>query len=135
MAARNFHWTRGRKLTADEKAAISRRCDDIIERVFRPRYLPEIRPTQFNYPIDLFGKWLGSKHRFITRYRSGFEDNAGWEFDKGYARLDHCEEAIDELRFNVMWHRHTGQWWPISRAVSLEEALHEIETNGILHPI
>ena len=49
------------------------------------------------------------------------------EFDAGYARLDHVEESIQELRFDVMWHRHTGQWWRLHAALTLDEALAEVE--------
>jgi hypothetical protein len=45
-----------------------------------PRFLSTIRPTQFNYPIDILGKWHGTKCRFIQRFRSGFQENLG-EFD------------------------------------------------------
>lgn len=76
----------------------------------------------------------GSRYSFITRYRSGFLDNAGKEFDSAFTRLDHVEELIAETRFDVMWHRHTGQWWPLYSSVTLEEALRLIETEPLLQP-
>jgi hypothetical protein len=91
--------------------------------VLKPRFLPEIRPTPFNYPIDILGKWRGKKYSFIQRYRSGFPDNLGEEFSSEYARLDHVEECVKEMRFNLMWHRHTGQWLCLHRAVKLDRAL------------
>ncbi|NQW54914.1 MAG: hypothetical protein HQ465_27120 [Rhodospirillales bacterium] len=114
-------------LTADEKAAIGARCERLISDKLKPLYLPEVRPTEFNYPIDMFGRWRGSKYSFIVRFRSGWPDNLGEEFDAGYARLDHVEESIQELRFDVMWHRHTGQWWRLHAALMLDEALPEVE--------
>ena len=93
-----------------------------------------IRPTEFNYPVDIFGKWRGSKYSFTTRYRSGFPENVGEEFDSAFARLDHVEECIEETRFDVMWHRHTGQWWRTHPSVTLEEALRLIETERVLQP-
>ena len=95
-------WVRVRKLTAEDKALIGARCDAFIADVLKPRFLPEVRSTQFNYPIDLFGKWRGSKYSFVIRYRSGWEDNAGEEFDSAWARLDHDEESLSETRFHVM---------------------------------
>jgi hypothetical protein len=56
--------------------------------------------------VDLYGKWHGGLYRFIQRYRSGYADYRGWEFEVPFARLDFL--APD--RFDVMWHRHTGQW-------------------------
>ena len=51
--------------------AITAACDKFIAEVLRPRFLPEICRTTFNYPVAINGKWHGNKHRFITRYRSG----------------------------------------------------------------
>lgn len=121
-------------LTSGEKAAIAASCDNYIAETLKPRFLPEIRPTEFNYPVDIFGKWRGNKYSFITRYRSGFPDNAGEEFDSAFTRLDHVEECLAEIRFDVMWHRHTGQWFRLHAAVTLEEALRLIETDGMLQP-
>ena len=53
-----------------ERAATAAACDKFIAEVLKPRFLPEIRPSEFNYPISIYGKWHGSKYRFITRYRS-----------------------------------------------------------------
>ena len=64
----------GRRPPEREKQAISEACQAFIEQVLKPRFLPEIRPTDFNYPIDIFGKWHGGKYRFIQRFRSDRED-------------------------------------------------------------
>jgi hypothetical protein len=127
-------WVRVRELTKEEKAAIQQRCDAFISGILLPRFLPEIKPTQWNYPIAFSGKWRGSKYSFITRYRSGWDDNAGEEFDSAWVRLDHDEECLAEPRFHIMWHRHTGQWFPYHLSATLHEALHMIETDPILHP-
>lgn len=68
------------------------------------------------------------------RYRSGFPHNAGEEFDAPFARLDHIAELHSETRFDVMWHRHTGQRVLIHPAATLDEALELIETNPVLQP-
>ena len=127
-------WVRVKPLDAAEKAAIAARCDRFIAEVLRPRFLPAIRPTAFNYPIDIFGRWRGDKYSFVTRYRSGFAENAGEEFDSAFTRLDHLEECLAETRFDVMWHRHTGQWFRLFPSVTLDEALRLVENEGLLHP-
>jgi hypothetical protein len=60
----------GNKPSTAEKAAINATCETFIAGVLRPRFLPEIRPTEFNYPVAIHGKWRGNKYRFLTRYRS-----------------------------------------------------------------
>ena len=130
--ARQRVWVR--VLPAEEKHVIAAACGRFIAGVLKPRFLPQIRPTSFNYPVDLFGKWRGSRYSFILRYRSGFPENLGEEFDSAFARLDHVEERIAETRFDVMWHRHTGQWLRLHSAVPLEQALSLIETEPALWP-
>jgi hypothetical protein len=134
VAKQNRKWVRVRTLAAEEKAAISATCDRFIAETLKPRFLPEIRRTPFNYPIDIFDKWRANKYSFITRYRSGFSDNEGEEFDAAFTRLDHFEESLAGIRFDVMWHRHTGQWWRLHSSVTLEEALHLIDTKPMLQP-
>ena len=131
---RESRWVRAKRLEAAEKAAIAASCDRFIAETLKPRFLPAIRPTQFNYPVDIFGKWRGSKYSFITRYRSGFPDNSGEEFDSAFTRLDHLEECVAETRFDIMWHRHTGQWFRLFASVALEDALRLIEKEGLLQP-
>jgi len=129
-----LRWVRVKPLDTAEKAAIASACDRFISETLKPRFLPAIRPTRFNYPIDIFGKWRGGKYSFITRYRSAFPDNAGEEFDLAFARLDHVEECVTETRFDIMWHRHTGRWFRLFSSVALGQALRLIEEEGLLHP-
>jgi hypothetical protein len=132
MARRKGIWVK--TLGAEEKAAIAARCERFIAEVLKPRFLPEVRPTPFNYPIDIVGKWRGSKYSFITRYRSGFPENLGEEFDAPFTRLDHAYGHTADVRFDVMWRRHTGQWWRLYSAVKLEKALRLIEGDLNLQP-
>jgi hypothetical protein len=122
-------------LTKEEKAAIAAICERFIADTLKPRFLPVARTTKFNYPVDIFGKWRGNKYSFITRYRSGFPENLGAEFDAAFTRLDHVEEHRAENRSDVMWHRHTGQWFRLHAAVTLDEALHFISTDELLQPV
>src|SRR5438552_3125520 len=124
-SARTRHSVRAGPLTPEDKAGITAECEDFISRL-KLRFLPEIRATPFNYPVDIFGKWRGSKYSFITRYRSGHAENRGEEFDAPFARLDHVEECFAEIRFDVMWKRHTGEWYRLHRSLTLKNALTEI---------
>jgi hypothetical protein len=132
MAKQERRWVRVKALAVEEKVAVAAACDCFIAETLKPRL--KVSPTPFNYPIDIFGRWRGSKYSFITRYRSGFPENRGDEFDAAFTRLDHVEECVTETRFDVMWHRHTGQWWRLHSSVTLEEALHLIETKKLLQP-
>jgi hypothetical protein len=39
-----------------ERMAITVTCQRFIDEFLKPRFLPAIRPTEFNYPIDILGK-------------------------------------------------------------------------------
>ena len=135
MAKRAGEWVRVKMLAAEEKTLLSARFERFIAERLKPRFLAKVRPTQFNYPVDILGKWRGSNYSFITRYRSGRPENAGEEFDAAFTRLDHVEEHLGDLRFDVMWHRHTGQWFRLHALVTLDEALRLVESEELLWPL
>ena len=113
-----------------EKASVTKACERLIEAFFKPRFLPAIQPTTFNYPVDILGKWHGTKYRFIQRYRSGFPENLSEEFDAPFARLD----WISPDRFDIQWHRHTGAWFRVHRNLALANAIETLKSDGLLHP-
>lgn len=113
-----------------EKRAIIAACEAFIRDVLKPRFLPAVRPTEWNYPIDIRGDWKGGRYRFIQRYRSGFADNRGEEFDAPFARID----RMGPDNFDIYWMRHTGQWWRLHIGVTLAEALHILATDEVLYP-
>jgi hypothetical protein len=50
-----------------EKQAIVAACDAFIRDVLKPLFLPEVRPTEWNYVIDIYWKWAAGRYRFIQR--------------------------------------------------------------------
>ena len=134
MAKQQRVWMRVRQLSRKEKDDIAEVCRRFIDERLKPRFLSEIRPTKFNYPVDLHGRWRGHSYSFLTRYRSGLAENLGEEFDAPFARLDHVEEKFDRVLFDVMWPRHTGRFWPLRTEVTLDEALEIIEKEELLWP-
>jgi hypothetical protein len=113
-----------------EKRRIVATCEAFIRDVLKPRFLPQIKPTEWNYPIDIFGVWAGGRYRFMQRFRSGHKDNLGEEFDDPFTRI----VRVGPDSFDVDWMRHTGQWWRLYRGVTLAEAFKIIEKDGHLHP-
>jgi hypothetical protein len=93
------------KPSANEKAAIGRTCERFIEEVLKPRFLSEIRPTEWNYPVDIFGSWHGRSYRFIQTFRNDCPDRyVVSRFDHPFARIEY--EGPD--RFTLSYMRHTG---------------------------
>jgi hypothetical protein len=114
-----------------EKQAIIAACEAFVRDVPKPRFLPEITPTAWNYVIDIHGAWAAGRYRFMQRYRSGMEHVHGEEFDAPFARID----RMGRDAFDIHWMRHTGTWWRLYSGVTLVEALHILETDAVLHPV
>ena len=123
-------WVFAPTITEAEKREIVAACERFIAEVLKPRFLPEVRPTVWNYPVDIRGHWRSNRYRFVQRYRSDRPDAIEPEFDAPFA----CIEWTAPETFNVAWHRHTGEWRTLFTRVSLEESLRLIETEGLLHP-
>jgi hypothetical protein len=134
--ARQKQWIRTtrapRPAPADEveKRAIISAGETFIREVLRPRFLPEISPTEWNYAVDIHGAWAAGRYRFMQRYRSGMEHNRGEEFDVPFARID----RMGRDHFDIYWMRHTGKWWRLHAGVTLADARRILETDGVLHP-
>jgi hypothetical protein len=122
--------TTAKKLSEAEKAHITAVCQRFIDEILKPRFLPTIVPTRFNYCVDIQGKWQGPRYRFTQRYRSGFPENLGEEFDAPFVRFD----WISHDRFDIQWHRHTGAWFCLHRGQTLTQALKTFEAEEVLHP-
>jgi hypothetical protein len=61
MRKRNWVWAprRVRALPPeDEKAAIVAACDKFVVEFLKPRFLPSIRASEFNCPIDIYESGL-----------------------------------------------------------------------------
>ena len=133
MARRVWVYVGGRagsKPPSAEKAAITVACERLIAEVLRPRFLPEIRPFTFSYPVAIEGKWHGNKYRFFTRYHSDDPHSLATEFDAPFARLDYVSRDC----FDVLWQRHTGEWHRVFERLSLTEALHRIASEPYFQP-
>jgi hypothetical protein len=77
----------GQKPPTPEKEVITAACERFLAEVLRPRFLPEIQPTSFNYPVAITGKWHGNKYRFLQRFRSDSPDAIEPEFEAPLPRL------------------------------------------------
>ena len=117
-------------IPASEKEAITIACESLIANFFIQKFLPEIRPTEFNYGIAIYGKWLGDSYRFITRYHSDGPNSITPEFEAPFTRLQYVRKNC----FDLSYMRHTGQWHRLFERLSLAEALESIETMIHFHP-
>ena len=128
--ARKAKARNNKSIPPSEKEVITAACENLIASFFIPKFLPEIRPTEFNYGIAIYGKWHGNSYRFITRYRSDSPNSITPEFDAPFTRLEYVSKDC----FGLSYMRHTGQWHRLFERLSLAEALESIETMIHFHP-
>jgi hypothetical protein len=79
----------------------------LIADVLLPKYLPEVTPSEFNYPI--YGKWHGNKYRFITRYRSDQPSSFTPEFEAPFARLGGEQRRVSHRNERPGGYARAGQ--------------------------
>jgi len=113
-----------------DKPNIDAACRRFIDEVLKPRFMREVRSTQFNYPIDIRGRWHRANFRFIQRYRVREPNPDGEEFDAPFTRL----EYISPDQFGLSYFRHTEQWWPLYKGVTLAKALSLMQEDELLWP-
>jgi hypothetical protein len=81
MPKREYRWVPANPLDQQRKAEITSACECLITEILKPRYLHEVRPADRNYPVDIRGRWRGRAYSFLVRFRSGYQENAGEEYD------------------------------------------------------
>ncbi|WP_294538280.1 hypothetical protein [uncultured Rhodoblastus sp.] len=106
-------------------------CEAFIRDVLKPRFLPEIRPTEFNYCVDIFGEWRAGRYRFMQRYRSDAPNRIRDEFDAPFVRIDY----IGPDHFDIYWMRHNNHWHPVFQGVALKQAFELMIDVPTLHPL
>jgi hypothetical protein len=111
-------WTkRGGAAPPREKQAIVAACVTFIRDVLKPPFLPLVRPTEWKYVIDIHGAWAAGRYRFMQ------------------LPIGHGAQSRRRVRRRLRPHRHTGKWWRLYAGLTLDEAPHVLESDGILHPV
>jgi hypothetical protein len=113
------------------KLAIIAACEAFVRDVLKPRFLPEIQPTEFNYCVDIFGEWRAGRYRFMQRYRSDAPNRIRDEFNAPFVRIDY----IGPDNFDLFWMRHNDQWHPVAQGLTLKQAFEMMIDIPTLHPL
>ncbi|NDJ20512.1 hypothetical protein GS682_02410 [Nostoc sp. B(2019)] len=120
------------QVSISEKQLIEQQCNDLIVTELKPKFILS-RPEDYewNYLVDIFGKWYRNYFYFCSIYNYPGENAISPSFESRFVRLEYTGKDC----FNVAYMRHTGQWWQIMQDLSLEECLSEIRNNPLLQPI
>ncbi len=119
------------KVPESEKQLISEKCNELIETELKPKHIkPASTDNDWNYLVDIFGKWYGNYFYFCSTYNCPSPRAISPSFETKFARL----EYVGKDSFNIAYMRHTGKWWEIFQGLTLGQCLEEMKTNVILHP-
>ena len=106
------------------KVEVERICNELVESVLKPEYIKsQPKNKRFNYVADIFTKWYRNYFYFCSKYRCPHPNAISPFFESKFARL----EYVAEDSFNLSYMRHTGQWWEISREITLDECIKKIK--------
>ncbi len=102
------------------KIEVQTKADQLIETVLKPKHVqPPPRDNDFNYIVDLFGRWYRHYFYFCAKYRSPGPNAIAPFFETKFARLEYAGGN----RFHLSFMRHTDEWVQLYLNVSLDECL------------
>src|SRR5579884_4212007 len=89
------------------KAEVTTKANELIETVLKSRYVKEPPENpQFNYAVDVYGKWFRKAFYFCAVYRVADPQASEPSFEVNVARMQYAGDR----RFHLSYMRHTGQW-------------------------
>jgi len=113
------------------KKQATARADEIIETVFKPRYVkPPPRKARFNYIVDIYTRWHKNCLYFRARYASPGPNALSPFFEHNFTRLEYMRTG----RSNLAYMRHTGRWWVVFEDLPMEEAFVTVRGQVLFHP-
>jgi hypothetical protein len=113
------------------KATVTARASELIADVLQPKYvLPPPDNPQWNYIVDLYGKWYQRYFYFCATYRVASPAASTPTFEVKFARLEYAGGQ----HFHLAFPQHTGQWVELYRDLPLEECLTAIQDEPFFMP-
>jgi hypothetical protein len=89
------------------KKEVSTQANELIETVLKPKYIqPPPENSQFNYIVDIYGKWYHKAFYFCAEYHVAGPNPIEPSFEAKFARMQYAGNR----RFHLLFMRHTGQW-------------------------
>jgi len=128
-----YTWARAKPAKVPDalRSEVTEKAKALIEEHIRPEHVkPPPKNPRFNYVEDIFTKWHGRYFYFMAKYACPGPDRISPFFEIGFARL----EYIGGNRFDLAYFRHTGKWWPVFSAMTLDDALDLVRSEGLFNP-
>ena len=118
------------KIPDDLKAELTENAEQLLQE-WRPKYIKPPPPGyQFNYIVELYGKWFRSYFYFCAKYACPGPTALSPSFEARFTRL----EYVGDRQFNVAFMRHTGQWVETEQGLTIDQCLRSIREDGFYQP-
>ena len=131
----NPHHKSGQKVPEMVKLELEKYAKILIASVLKPKYIKGPPKNQnWNYIVDIFGKWHGNSFNFISKYACPAPNAISPFFDVRFARMEYSEGNDKTLKFNIYLMRHTGKWFEIASNITMKECFEKITEGGLFTP-
>ena len=118
------------KVPTDVKAAVTEQAEHLLAE-WRPRYITPPPPGyQFNYIVELYGKWFRSYFYLCAKYACPGPTALSSFFEARFARL----EYVGDRRFNLAFMRHTGQWVELEQGLTMDQCFQSLREESFYQP-
>src|SRR5256714_11711989 len=105
------------------KMEVTTKANELIETVLKPRYIqPPPENPQFNYVVNIYGKWYHKAFYFCAEYRVAGPNPIGSSFEAKFARMQYAGNQ----RFHLSFMRYTGQWIQLYTDLTVDECIETI---------
>jgi hypothetical protein len=105
------------------KTTVTAKANELIETVLKPKHLkPPPDNPQFNYIVDIYGKWYRHYFYFCAKYNVPGPNALFPSFEAKFARMEYAGSN----RFHLSFMRYTGEWVGLYAGLSLDECLASI---------
>jgi hypothetical protein len=113
------------------KVEVTTKANELIETVLKPKYIqPPPENPQFNYIVDIYGKWYQRYFYLCATYQVPRPDAEVTSFEVKFARMEYAANN----HFHLSFIRHTGQWVELYTGMPLDECLASIQNDEFFFP-
>lgn len=114
------------------KMEVTTKADELIETVLKPQHIqPPPENAQFNYVVNIYGKWQQKAYYFCAEYRVGGPDPIQPSFEEKFARMQYAGGQ----RFHLAYMRYIGQWVQLFTDLTVDECIETVRDDPNFHAI
>ncbi len=113
------------------KREVTTKANELLETVLKPKHIqPPPENPQFNYIVDIYGKWYHRYFYFCATYCVRGPNATVPSFEAKFTRMEYAGNN----RFHLAFMRHNGQWVEMYTDLSLDECLAAIRDDPFFQP-